>query len=192
MTTKRSDLVPPLVRAAVRDAIGGWGPYTVNEVGELFIGHGFQPTTGEHDESRGQRANEAERFHAAIDWTDPDQTDRYLRVVEEVLDANNSDDLRDRYERLVKVLKRAGFERDERGRLRLPAPPPAATIDGSRLPTESDILLHLRRLERLDQEPKRRSGRRRNSLKPQRSTCSSLLASPSIRTLTLRDYLETL
>ena len=158
MTTTRPDLIPYPVRVAVRNAIGGSGPYTVDTVGELFIGHGFQPTTGEYDQSHGQRANEVDRFHAAITWNDPDQAQRYVRVIEDVLDANSSSDFRGRYDVLLRVLGRAGFEQDEKGRVRLPAPPPASTLDASRLPTESDIRLHLDRLERLDQEPEEMIG----------------------------------
>ncbi len=157
MATKRPELIPYQVRVAVRNAIGGSGPYRVDEVYELFIGHGFAPTSGEYDQSHGERANEADRFQAAIDWTDPEQVSRYLHVIEDVLDANSSTDYRGRYDILRRVLVRSGFELDQKGRIRLPVPP-ASTLDPSRLPTESDIRLHLSRLERLDQEPEEMIG----------------------------------
>jgi hypothetical protein len=157
MATKRPELVPYQVRVAVRNAIGGWGPYKFAEVDELFIGHGFVPTLGEYDQSHGVRANEADKFHAAIDWTDPEQVSRYLHLIEDVLDANSSTDFRPRYDALLRVLGRAGLEPDDKGRIRLPAPP-VSTLDASRLPTESDIRLHLARLERLDQEPEEMIG----------------------------------
>jgi hypothetical protein len=158
MQGRRRELIPYQVRVAVRDTCGGWGLYTVSEIGELFIGHGFQPTTGEFPSAGGQRRTEVESFHAAIDWTDPEQVEHYLRLIEEILDDHDNDDGRDRRDRLVRVLVRAGFEIDERGRVRLPPPPPSATLDQSVLPNESDIRLHLDRLGRLDQEPEEMIG----------------------------------
>jgi hypothetical protein len=39
--TERRDFVPPPVRIALRNAVGGWGPYTVAEIVDLFNSHGF-------------------------------------------------------------------------------------------------------------------------------------------------------
>jgi len=154
----RPDLIPYQVRNAVRETCGGWGAYKVREIDELFIGHGFVPATGAYDQSHGQRANAVECYHAAIDWTDPDQAEHYLRLIEEVLEDNDAEGLRERRDHLLKVLARAGMEPDSRGRLHLPAPPPAASLSDSVLPQESDIRLHLQRLQRLDQEPEEMIG----------------------------------
>ncbi len=158
MQGKRRELIPYQVRLAVRDICGGWGRYKVREITELFVSHGFEPDISVGNTNVGQRAGEVERFQSAIDWADGEQVDRYLRLVEAILDDHdNSDDL-GRREQLVKVLRRTGFEIDDKGRVRLPPPPPSATLDLSVLPTESDIRLHLQRLERLDQAPEEMIG----------------------------------
>lgn len=155
---RRRELIPYQVRVAVRNACGGWGGYAVRQIDELFIGHGFVPTQGQYDTSHGQRANEVECFHAAIDWTDIEQAEHYLRLIEQVLEDNDTDDLRGRRDQLLKVLKRADMDPDGKGRLHLPPAPPAASLDASVLPNESDIRLHLQRLERLDQQPEEMIG----------------------------------
>ena len=155
---KRPDLIPYQVRIAVRNACGGWGAYKVREIDELFIGHGFQPTTGPHEQQSGQRADEVECYHAAIDWSDAEQTERYLRLIEQVLEDNYDAGLKETGDRLLKVLERAGISPDEKGRLRLPARSPAASLSTAVLPEESDIRLHLQRLERLDQAPEEMIG----------------------------------
>lgn len=151
--SRRPELIPRTVRNALRDAMGGWGPYTVDEVGELFEAYDFKPTAGEYDISHGQRANEADRYQAAIDFTDVEAVERYLRLVEEVIEANVGDERASQLDRLQKALKRAGIEPDASGRLQLPKSAGAKALDPSRVPTDSDIRLHLGRLERLDQEP---------------------------------------
>lgn len=149
----RADIVPISVRSALRDAMGGWGPYTVAEVGEIFVAYDFPPTSGEYDQSHGARANEADRYQAAIDFSDVAHVERYLQLVQEVLDDNAGDERTYPRERLQKALKRASITADETGRLQLPKPAATKTLDPARVPTESDIRLHLGRLERLDQEP---------------------------------------
>jgi len=149
----RPDLIPRTVRNALRDAVGGWGPYTVDEIAELFVAYDFKPTKGEFDQSHGQRANEAERYQAAIEWSDVGAVERYLRLVEEVIEANVGDERSSQRERLLKSLRRAGIAPDDTGRLHLPKGVGGKALDPSRVPTDSDIRLHLRRLERMDQEP---------------------------------------
>lgn len=151
--SRRPELIPRTVRNALRDAMGGWGPYKVDEVAELFEAYNFKPTKGEYDPLPGQRANEAERYQAAIDFTDVASVERYLRLAEEVIEANVGDERSSQRERLQKALKRVGIEPDESGRLQLPKGAAAKVFDPSRVPTDSDIRLHLDRLERLDQEP---------------------------------------
>ena len=123
------------------------------EVGEIFVAYDFPPTSGEYDQSHGARANEADRYQAAIDFSDVAHVERYLQLVQEVLDDNAGDERTYPRERLQKALKRASITADETGRLQLPKPAATKTLDPARVPTESDIRLHLGRLERLDQEP---------------------------------------
>ncbi len=153
MAGRRAELVPLSIRYAVRDAVGGWGLYTANEIGELFRVEGFQPAAQFEPTASGVRRQVADAFHAAIDFTSPDDVERYLRVVEGILDDHDNDDWRARRDRLMKVLRRAGIEPDSKGRLRLPPPLLTASARLASTPTESDIRLHVQRLERLDQEP---------------------------------------
>jgi hypothetical protein len=153
MADRRRELVPLAVRYAVRDALGGWGGFTVGEINDLFRVEGFELAAEFVPTSGGVRTQEAEAFHAAIDFTSPDQVSRYLRVVETILDEYDNDQGRERHDRLAKALRRAGIERDSKGRLKLPAPALAASARLAGMPSESDIRLHVERLERLDQEP---------------------------------------
>lgn len=153
MPDRPRELVPLAVRYAVRDAVGGWGGFTVGEINDLFRVEGFVPAAESLPTSSGARRQEADAFHAAIDFTSPEQVGRYLRVVERTLDEYDTDDGRERHERLTKALRRAGIERDTKGRLKLPAPALAASARLAGMPSESDIRLHAERLERLDQEP---------------------------------------
>ena len=154
----RRDLVPLEVRFAVRDAVGGWGFYTVAQIGELFEVQGFTPAADFESTASGARRAEAERYQAAIDCRSPEQVDRYLRVAERILEDHDNEDGRSRYESLSKALHRYGLERDAKGRLRLPAPALADSARLAAVPTDSDIRVHLARLERLDQVPEEMIG----------------------------------
>jgi Abortive infection C-terminus len=153
MPQRRHDLVPLAVRYAVRDSVGGWGLYSVAEIAERFEVEGFRPAVEFEPTGSGARRAEADRFHAAIDFTSAEQVGRYLRIVERILDDYDNDDGRSRHAALTKTLSRAGILPDSKGRLRLPAPPLAASARLAALPSESGIRLHVERLERLDQEP---------------------------------------
>lgn len=158
MSDRRSspELIPRAVRLAVVDAVGGWGLYKVAEIADLFINEGFVPAAEFEFSGGGVRRHEAESYQAAIDFADPDEADRYLRVVEKVLDdhaGGEDEDTRRRHEQLAKALKRADIEADERGHLRLPAHRALGVPSLTAVPTESGIRLQLARLERLDQEP---------------------------------------
>ena len=65
MPKPRRDLVPLEVRFAVRDAVGGWGLYTVAQIGELFQVQGFEPATEFETNTSGARRSEAGRYDAA-------------------------------------------------------------------------------------------------------------------------------
>ena len=157
----RPDLIPRTVRQAVVDAVGGWGLYKVAQVGNLFRDEGFAPATEFASSGGGERKQEAEAFQAAIDFADPDQVERYLRVVERILDdhlAAGDEESTERHERLIRALKRADIERDARGHLRLPAHRALGVPPLGDIPTESGIRFNLARLERLEQEPEEMIG----------------------------------
>jgi hypothetical protein len=148
------DLIPLAVRFAVRDAVGGWGIYTVAEIGELFQAEGFQPVPPDQfvPTSGGQRRQEAERYQAAIDFTNPAQVQRYLRVVEHILDDHDTDEGRVTRDALRKALGRTGIKLTTNGRLVLP--PPAFAASAALASTSSEgVRLQLDRLQRLDAAP---------------------------------------
>jgi hypothetical protein len=73
--------------------MGGYGPYSVREIEDLFRTFGFEEKTDEIDEVSGVRRQMVEEYQRAIDWSDPDQRRRYLLLVEDVLE--NLPDLED-------------------------------------------------------------------------------------------------
>ncbi len=157
MTSRRPELVPRAVRQAVEDTVGGWGLYTKGQIADLFRNEGFA-----RDENYvgpgGERKQMAGSFHAAIDFSSASDVDRYLRVVEQILDDHDTDSERATRDRLIRVMGRSGIDLDERGRLKLTAPRSLGSLALDEVPRESDIRLHLSRLERLEQEPEEMIG----------------------------------
>src|SRR5256885_14802605 len=82
----RRDLIPLAVRIALRNAVGGGGPYSVREIEDLFNMHEFTEQDTSVPDAGGARRTTAEQFHARIDWTSPDQARRYLDLISDVLD----------------------------------------------------------------------------------------------------------
>lgn len=66
--------------------MGGWGPYTVREISELFRTYGFNQTDDRVGDVGGARRTTAEEYQECIDWDEPDQRRRYLMLVEDVLE----------------------------------------------------------------------------------------------------------
>jgi hypothetical protein len=64
--------------------MGGWGPYTVREIANLFEDHSFEDTA-EVEPEQGVRRTAAAEYLDAIDWDDPDQRRRLDAVIDEVL-----------------------------------------------------------------------------------------------------------
>jgi TIR domain len=79
-------LVPDGVRVAVYNAMGGWGPYTVAEIEELFRMYGFSERTPTIEDVGGARRSMAEAFQRRIDWGDAEQRKRYLMLIDDVLE----------------------------------------------------------------------------------------------------------
>lgn len=161
MSDRHPDLIPRSVRQAVIDAVGGWGLYTVAEIAELYRNEEFEPARDYVATSGGQRRAEAETYQAAIDFTDAPQVQRYLQVVEKIIDdheAATDDESKRRHELLSRALKRADIERDGRGHFRLPAHHALGVPSLGTIADESGIRFQLARLERLDQEPEEMIG----------------------------------
>jgi hypothetical protein len=166
MAADRRDLIPQRVRTALREAVGGQGIYTLGLIGNLFEAEGFQaaPDTSP-DPLPESRREYCERFHTAIEWTSTDHAQRYLNVVERVIEEYETE-LREsplpspgyerRVARLRSALAQSGISVDSENRLRLPNSLVGMRMAG--VPTESDIRMHAARLARLDQEPEETIG----------------------------------
>lgn len=113
------------VRLEVREHLVG---FVLREIETLFESEGFErfPVPDEELPS-GQRRGLAEEYLRGINWADQDHRRRFLRVVEQVLDAWGQDDP----PRLLKLLERDGYTRDDLGRL-----VPSADSAVLALPTE--------------------------------------------------------
>lgn len=159
-TRRRPELIPRAVRQALIDTVGGWGLYSVAQISDLFRNEDFSPASEVDFSSGGARRQEAEAFQAAIDFSSTEQVERYLRIVEQVLDdhAGDGEFEKTRREKLLRVLRRANLELDEKGRLRLPVQQDLGSILVIDLPSESDLRLHMGRLARLEQEPEEMIG----------------------------------
>lgn len=120
------DLIPAAVRIALRNAVGGWGPFTVREIDDLFNSHEFFLEDDATPLDGGERRTEAERFQRMIDWASPDEAQRYLNLVAEVLDyyPEADDEPGSPGRKLRLALRNADLLRTD-GRLRLPGDRPS-------------------------------------------------------------------
>ena len=64
--------------------MGGWGPYTVREIANLFEDHGFEDTA-QIEPEQGVRRTTAAEYLDAIDWNEGDQQRQLQAVIDEVL-----------------------------------------------------------------------------------------------------------
>jgi hypothetical protein len=141
---QRQDLIPLALRIALRNAVGGWGPYTVREIHDLFNSHEFVDR-GQVQDAGGERRTAAEEFHAAIDWTSPEQAQRYLDLVADVLDhyPEAEDTPGSPGRNLRRALRQGGFVGAD-GRLRLPSVQPAAVepdVEGVWIPDRLRVFM---------------------------------------------------
>jgi hypothetical protein len=114
------DLIPIAIRIALRNAVGGSGPYTAREIDDLFNSYRFTELTMRSMTWR-RRRTEAEGFHARINFTYPDAEQRYLDLINEVL-ANYPEDAGEPNspgQRLRRAVRQAGFAHGHNGRLEL-------------------------------------------------------------------------
>ena len=96
--------IPEGLRVALRDAMGGSGPYLTREIANLFQVHGFHDHRQLEDVG-GVRRTCAEEFQQCIDWSDADQRRRYLMLVAEVLNEYEPSDAKAKnVRRALKIL----------------------------------------------------------------------------------------
>jgi hypothetical protein len=119
MFLQMADLIPVAVRIALRNAVGGWGPYELRGIDDLFLSHGFKQK-GNASSQAGQRRTLAEAYNAGIDFSSTDQAKRYLSLVEEVLERFPPDGQVEEGVKLRRELARAGIAPDAAGHLHLP------------------------------------------------------------------------
>ena len=115
------ELIPLGVRIALRNAVGGWGPFTVREIDDLFNSHGFVERDDQLEDAGGARRTRAAAYQAKIDFGSSEQARRFLDLVDEVLehypeDAPEPDPVGGK---LRRELRRAEIGRNASGRLEL-------------------------------------------------------------------------
>lgn len=154
------ELIPRDVRVAVIEAAGGWCNYTLREIADLFESQSFTETAFE-PEGSGVRRQLVRAYQEMIDFTDGEQAERYLRLIEVIVDNEEgveNDEIEFLLARFMKALRRADIERDARGHFQLPRRGRVTVPLLADAPDESGIRLHLERLERLEQEPEEMIG----------------------------------
>jgi hypothetical protein len=117
------NLIPRAVRVAIRNAVGGSGPFTVSEIADLFDAHEFTVQDASVADAGGQRRTAVERFHARIDWASPEQAQHYLDLAADVLDRypEEADRPGSPGRNLRRALTQGGFMAPD-GRIRLSPP----------------------------------------------------------------------
>lgn len=113
------------VRLELREHLVG---FVLRDIETLFESEGFERfPISEDNLPSGQRRSLAEEYLRGIDWGDQDHRRRFLRVIEQVLDAWDMDEP----PQLLKLLERDGYTRDNLGQL-----VPSADAEVLTLPTE--------------------------------------------------------
>jgi hypothetical protein len=155
------ELIPAAVRAAVSDGLSG---YTLGEIRQWHATeHFFEPS--ELDLGQGQmRRTLVAAIDSKIDFSDPTEAQRYLRVVERFLEQLGDTAKRTEHPwadqmrtKILRELARADIVPDARERLLLPSRVAASRTLAS-APGETGIRLAITGLERSGIEPEERIG----------------------------------
>lgn len=142
------DLIHPRTRREFRELCSDWGVLRMIE--GAFEVEGFEPVPiAERDDSGGMRRGLFDAYSRAIDWADPSQTARALRVFEEILSwgPDGNEYTEKALNRVRRVLEQDGYSVDAARRIR---PVRSATLH--QLPLEelrdpAAIHEHLQRLQ---------------------------------------------
>lgn len=156
-----TDLLPAAVRAAVADALS---QYPLDQIAQWFATEGFRAPEGLELGQGQMRRTLVAGIDRTIDFSNPAQSRRYLRVVERVLEQLGDTSritthpwASDTATKILRELKRAGVIPDARERLELPARV-GASRSLAAAPDETGIRLAIDALERPGIEPEERIG----------------------------------
>lgn len=107
----RPELVSKQTRRAIRDLASG--SLVLREIHGAWEDEGFAPSTVENREY-GERRSAFRQYEDAVDWTDPAQVARALRVFEVTLDATAQELVAP----VERALRKDGWQRDGNGHIR--------------------------------------------------------------------------
>lgn len=155
------ELLPLAVRSEVAN---GASAYTLAEIRQLFASEGFREPEGLELAQGTMRKSLVAGICTTIDFTNTADVQRYLRVVERVLETLEDTQQRTTHpwatetrNKILRELARAGIHPDPHGRLHLPAGIAASSSLAS-APDESGIRLAMEALERPGMQPEERIG----------------------------------
>ena len=171
-----SDLISKRTRNEFRETLVGW---TLREIDIEFENEGFGPDLNYSPALTGQRRSLVEQYYKKIDFTNPNQVRRLLRVFESVIIAlePHGPDLA---ARLRSCLERDGFSFEGR---RLVIRRPLARFHDLRAAADelnsADILAHAERIEAaIDTDPALAVGSAKELLE---TTCKTILVARGAR-----------
>lgn len=108
------DLIHPRTRREFRDLCRDWG--VLRTISAAFEVEGFEPCPGEPDNSDGMRRGRFDLYAKNMDWSNPTQVRRALRVFEEVLSwVSDTDHAVKVRAKLTRLLLQDGYVLNERG-----------------------------------------------------------------------------
>jgi hypothetical protein len=144
-----TELIHRRTRIAFREQLAR---FVLRRISDLFDGEGISCSPVEPDLG-GQRRCLVERYYATVDWADPSDVGKVLRVYEVVLaptrEIDGSGDVIEVYlagwQELVDLLKRDGYTLDRQGRLRV-SKESLATMPVHMLSDASSIHEHMDRI----------------------------------------------
>jgi len=137
---------------------------TLNPIAAMFDTEGFEPVAEEQVEAAGQRRTLVARYHAGVDWTDPEQVARIVCVYSEaVIDWLTDAETRQwpapgvkppEIRAFIRGLQRDGIPIDDEGHL-LPGSVVSLQLEDLSLLEDPEVIVeHLRRIgDNVDQDP---------------------------------------
>ena len=142
--TQRRDLIHSRVRREFRDLSSDWG--VLRTIENAFEVEGFEP--GPEMNTGGQRRSLFDTFASVIDWTDPEQVGRAIRVFEEILSWGGDTEYTSKaLQKIRRLLEYDGYTVDDQRRIRPMANRALTELPLEELRDPSVINEHLTRLD---------------------------------------------